>query len=387
MHLLVFQIKDPERFERVHGEAVVSVVREDVSRAFRAVADSLLRQHERTTEVLCPRFGTWLAAFELGRLEIRLEAEEQEASIARAGRELVRRMLQEQFGMAVAVRTDFRLAALMVEAPDLRPETLLRAAESGLERVPYAGYVPPALSREDFLGILDERRIDVHLQPIVSLDTLKPVGWEALARGPAGSPVREAGALFGAGSYFGLEKELDLACAAAALEWAPRLPPSGWLSVNMSPELAAEPALKELVGGQSDALLAREVLEITEHLPVASTAALSRAVEPFRERGARLALDDAGCGFFNMDMVRALRPDIVKICISVVRRLDSSPAVREAVQEMVWKITECGAAALGEGVEKPEQAEILKACGVKLAQGFLYARPRPAGEVLEALKA
>ena len=386
MYILVFEIKDPYRFERIHGEAVVATVREDVSQAFAVIARSLLKQHETLSGVLSPEFGVWMVPFALRELEIDVEPEEQRNSIARAGRDIVRRMLAEQFGMAVAIRTDFRLAVVPGEIESADPDLVLRMARKGIEALPYSSFAPPAISREEFLAVLDSRRIDLHLQPILALDTLRPVGFEALARGPLGSPVREAGPLFGAASYFGVEQELDLACVATALEWTERIPEPYWLSINMSPELLTGATLTSLLADQKDPnLLRRQVLELTEHLPIQSSLKIHQAVDSLRRRGARLALDDAGCGFFNMDMVRSLRPDIVKICISVVRRIDASPKVRDKVREMVKKMREYGATVLGEGVERPEQARTLVDCGAQLAQGFLYAKPRPAGEVLSSL--
>jgi EAL domain-containing protein (putative c-di-GMP-specific phosphodiesterase class I) len=184
-----------------------------------------------------------------------------------------------------------------------------------------------------------------------------------------------------------MEEELDLACVASALEWAPRIPAPYFLTINMSPELLTTSTLQRLIEEQPKAALERQVLELTEHLPIASSLRVHQAIAPLRNKGARVALDDAGCGFFNMEMVRALTPDIVKICITVVRRIESGPKVVSAVQEMVSKVTQAGAITLGEGVETKAQAVLLRDCGVKLVQGFLYAKPRPASIVLGELAA
>ena len=74
-------------------------------------------------------------------------------------------------------------------------------------------------------------------QPIVDLDTGHPVAYEALARGPQGSPLESPGALFGAAHELGIVAELDRACRSAAIEGAlaARLPPPQALFVNVEP--------------------------------------------------------------------------------------------------------------------------------------------------------
>jgi EAL domain-containing protein (putative c-di-GMP-specific phosphodiesterase class I) len=385
MYVLVFHLPDSDYFERLHGRAVIDVVSRDVTAAFEEVAKSLLVHHVILSPVKSPEFGLWLVPFEMGHPEIDFEAEEQQLAIAEAGRAMVRRMLQEQLGMGVAVRTEFRLAVLETELVSVDPSLMHDMLRPRLDQLPRSAFAPPKIAREQFMEILHGSRLDLHLQPIVALDGEQVVGFEALARGPVGSAVRDAGSLFGTASFYGMEEELDLACVAAALEWAPKVPKNYFLSINMSPELLSHSTLKRLIDKQPEKALERQVLELTEHLPIASSLKVHQAIAPLRGKGARLALDDAGCGFFNMEMVRALTPDIVKICITVVRRVDGNPKVGEAIREMVAKVTQTGAVALGEGVETKQQASLLREAGVSLAQGFLFARPRPAADVLGEL--
>ena len=102
------------------------------------------------------------------------------------------------------------------------------------------------------------------------------------------------------------------------------------------------------------------------------------------ELGAGLAVDDAGCGFFNMDTVRAVSPAIVKVCITVIRRMERGPRVTAALRRTVRAIREMGAAALAEGVETAAQERIARNCGFALAQGYRFGKPRPAGEALSS---
>lgn len=386
MYVLAFQLPEAASLERIHGPVVSDLVRQDVAEAFREIAGDLLHHHEALSGVLSPEFGTWLVPFEMGRPEIELEPREQCGAITQAAKGLVRRMLQDQLGMGVAVRTEFRVAVIETVPAVLDGDLLLERLRGQLEGLPRSAFAQPKIRRAEFMEIIHGGRIDLHLQPILSLEPERIVGFEALARGPEGSAVREAGPLFGAAAYFGMEAELDLACVASALEWAPRIPKPYWLSINMSPELLTQATLQRLIDAQADAsLFERQVFELTEHLPIHSSLKVHRAVAPFRERGARLAIDDAGSGFFNMETIRALQPDIVKIAMTIVRRIDEPDGTADSVRALVRKVQEAGAVALGEGVERRSQADALKACGVRLAQGFMWSKPRPAAQVLADL--
>ncbi|MFC1680066.1 EAL domain-containing protein [Elusimicrobiota bacterium] len=386
MKSLVLQILDPSRLERVHGDRTMRVVQEDIRKSFWSIANMLLQHHRVLKSFSFPRFGTWLVNFATGDREILTDSQEQEESLLEAGKRMTRKMLEEELGTGVAARIEFRLGILGEEVASDDLDRIYEVAWPSICALPATNQSPPEITRDALLEIIREKRLSIHLQPIVSLRTAAVVGFEALVRGPEGSSVQFPGPLFRAASYHGLEDELDLGCAAAALEWEQRIPDPLWLSFNVGSELAATPKLRQLLEDpQRAGALRGKVMEVTEIMPIASPSALRRALDAFRTRGLRVALDDTGCGFFNMKMVRSLQPDIVKLCITVVRRLEKSPAIVEACRELVREVGKRGAVALGEGVERPEQGEILKACGVELAQGFLYAKPRPAAEVLANL--
>ena len=385
MWVLVLSLKDSESLERLHGPAVVESAQQDVARSFRDIASHLLQQHELLTGILSPGFGTWLVPFRMLDLELEIDPQEQASSIAYAGQELVRKMLQDLFGIATGTRMSFKLAVLETWDSLLDPGSLLEEVREGLESQPFASQAPPKVTREQLEELIHARRIDLHLQTIVSLKDRRVVGCEALARGPLGSPVREAVDLFAAASAHGLQEELELACVAAALEWAPRLPSGLWMSVNIGPELIAKATVHDMVALQVPALVGAEVFELTEHLPVESSLRLHQAVEPLRSLGVRLALDDAGSGFFNMGMVRAMRPDIVKLCYAIISRIGRHPEAEARIVDMIRKLGLCGCEILGEGIETEHQARVLKDAGVTLGQGFLFSRPRPAAEVVVEL--
>jgi EAL domain-containing protein (putative c-di-GMP-specific phosphodiesterase class I) len=97
--------------------------------------------------------------------------------------------------------------------------------------------------------------------------------------------------------------------------------------------------------------------------------------------GIRLALDDTGCGFAHLDTVKMLHPHFVKLCITVTRLLGRNPELEKDIQKTVDIIHDLDGEVVGEGVERKEQAEILKKHNVSYAQGYYYSHPRHFSEL------
>ena len=380
-HWLYFRLHGADRFAAIHGAAIVDVAGADMSRRFGVLSRDLLRQHHVLSDPQSPAFGTWLAPFELVRLEIDAGEAEQLESIVRAGRELARTIVEEELGSAVALYA--RLEVGTLETPGTPSD--LPAWEDRLGSL--SETVKPltageAVAERKELHRIIAHRVDIMLQAIVSLETRDPVAFEALARGPSGGPWREPDRLFDAAARCGVRPELELNCLDSAVALVRRLPDSCRLAINLSPDLFSAPAVQLLA--EVPGLPERLILEITEHLPIPAPARLLEEMRVFSRNGAKIALDDAGCGFLNMDLVRALKPDIVKLCITVTRRIGKGRAILEEIRKTVSAIRAEGAEVLAEGVEDETQARLARECGCSLAQGFYFAKPRTLAEILAA---
>jgi EAL domain-containing protein (putative c-di-GMP-specific phosphodiesterase class I) len=374
-YALYLRLEETARLERIHGPELLTAVRADIDRAFKALADSVLRPHAPLGPIRSARFGLWWAPFELKPQEIAADPEEQKESIAAAADEMARSMLREQLGEAVAMNLHVDLGILPVDGSG--PEEL----DARIDALP-RGAALPVVGPQRFRDVLDNRRFDIHLQPIVSLATSQPVGYEALVRGHADTGVSRPDHLFAAAAYYGLRPELELACAEEALLRCAGLPATHWLSVNLSPELFDAPSLRHILSTQGRP--SRTIFEVTEHLPL-DWKVLTENSARLRSAGSGLAVDDAGCGYANMGLIHASKPEIVKLCITVVRRLEHGPQVLAAVRTTVSAIQAAGALALAEGVETEEQARLARVIGCDLAQGYLFGRARPAELVLAEL--
>jgi EAL domain-containing protein (putative c-di-GMP-specific phosphodiesterase class I) len=215
-----------------------------------------------------------------------------------------------------------------------------------------------------------DHRLRMALQPVVDLRTGALWGLEALAR--FGSGEQGPGHWFGEADRLGLRCDLEVAAARSALAHLTDLPGTLRLSVNISPEA--------LLGGDLDEDLARTdvshlVLEVTEHAIVGDYPRLREALEPLRARGMLVAVDDAGAGYASFRHIVRLRPDVIKIDLSLIRDIDSDPVCQSLVTSLVGFAASTGSGLIAEGVETPAELEMLARLGVPSAQGFLLAEP------------
>jgi EAL domain-containing protein (putative c-di-GMP-specific phosphodiesterase class I) len=117
------------------------------------------------------------------------------------------------------------------------------------------------------------------------------------------------------------------------------------------------------------------VLEITEHSAVADYAKISRSLEALRRRGLRIAVDDAGAGYASLRHILNLRPDLIKLDISLTRRIDRDDARRALASALIGFARVTSSEIIAEGVETASELKALKALGAGKAQGFHLGKP------------
>jgi EAL domain-containing protein (putative c-di-GMP-specific phosphodiesterase class I) len=221
--------------------------------------------------------------------------------------------------------------------------------------------------------MLDEETFAVVVQPIADLRTGRVVGVEALSRFNA-APDRPPDGWFAEAKEVGLALELELKTVRRALELVAKLPRDMYLAVNLSPDTIASPRFGELMDGIPPD---RIVLEVTEHAPVEDYEVLAKALDPFRARGCRLAVDDAGAGFASFRHILRLNPDVIKLDMTLTRNIDHDPARRALASGLISFASDLGAKIIAEGIENTSELGALRVLGVGLGQGYYLGRPEP----------
>lgn len=227
--------------------------------------------------------------------------------------------------------------------------------------------------------MIDGSRRTTALQPIVSLATGQPVGYEALSRFTDihGGPLRPD-LVFAEATRLELGVRLEQAALASALEFLPRIREPQYLSVNLSPAALADPATHDLLGTVP---AHRLLVEITEHDAVLDYPALARLTEHLRERGIRLAVDDAGSGYASLQHITQLHPDVIKLDIAFVRHVDTDLNRRAIARALIAYAAETGASLVAEGIETVGERDQLVDLGAPLGQGYLLGRPQRADDL------
>ncbi len=222
----------------------------------------------------------------------------------------------------------------------------------------------------DLTRVLATASIRMAFQPIVSLKTRDSIGFEALARFPDEAVVSPK-AWFDAARVEGRTSELEMLAARAALGHLDELPRDVFVALNVSPTTASSPELQELLEPSAE----RVVLEIKEGETATDGALFTERVAELRERGVRIAVDDAGLADVSLRYTLDVRPDIIKLDTDVTRGVDLEPVKQAIVMAFSSVAAQTGALSLAEGIETEQELKMLLSLDVEAGQGYLLGRP------------
>ncbi|MEX0795997.1 MAG: EAL domain-containing protein, partial [Acidimicrobiia bacterium] len=233
---------------------------------------------------------------------------------------------------------------------------------------------PDGPTRTDIADIIDRGGPEMVFQPIMDIRThasgeATTVGYEALARFPLASPPE----WLEAAGHAGKRLELELAAIAAAVAaFAPADQP-GFLTVNLSDQTLLSSDLLPVLEGMEIGLT---VVELSEVALIKSYEATSRAMEALRDRGVRLAIDNVGAGEIDLWSILRLKPEMIKIDMSLVRGIDSTPTNRALIRGLASMANDLGIMVIAEGIEKAEERDLVIESGIEFGQGYLLGKPQ-----------
>lgn len=244
--------------------------------------------------------------------------------------------------------------------------------------------------RQDF----SQDKLQLWYQPQIALDTNKVIGMEALLRWPTEQGGFISPAVFiPLAEYSGLIVEIGAWVIQQACQQIKLLQSHGLMNlriaVNVSMPQFRNPLFVQSVidcierFGVAPELLE---LEITESVVMDEPKMVIDALNRLKGYGIKVAIDDFGIGFSSLSYLQQLPLDRIKVDRAFIRDLaePNGTVIAETIINLGKKL---GLATIAEGIETPEQADVVRAMGCEEVQGFLYAKPMPTKALLEFLKA
>jgi EAL domain-containing protein (putative c-di-GMP-specific phosphodiesterase class I) len=214
--------------------------------------------------------------------------------------------------------------------------------------------------------------------PILDLNANAVWGYEALVRGIAGE---SAGAVLSNVTEDN-RYAFDQACRVKAIELAGEKMPAGSdakLSINFMPNAVYEPSAcirSSLAAAKRVGFDPRRLMfEFTENEHMSDTSHVERVIAEYKRMGFATALDDFGAGYAGLSLLAQFQPDIIKIDMELIRDIEASPARQSIVRGVLAIARDLDITVIAEGIETEAELGILRDAGVRLFQGFLFARP------------
>ena len=219
--------------------------------------------------------------------------------------------------------------------------------------------------------------ISMAFQPIVDVEARRVFAQEALVRGAEGQGAGFVLSQISDDSRYAF----DQLCRTTAIGLASRLglaDRDALLSINFLPNAVYEPTacIRQtlLAAGRARFPLENILFEFTESERV-DTAHLLGILHAYRDIGFKTAIDDFGSGYAGLTLLAAFQPDVVKIDMGLVRGIDADAPRRAIVRNVVRMMDDLGIEVICEGVETTDEYRCLRDLGVRLMQGYLFAKP------------
>lgn len=231
---------------------------------------------------------------------------------------------------------------------------------------------------DEIISALDENRMHLVLQPIISSKTGKADVYECLMRmtKPDGTVV-SAGEFIEVAEQLGLSRMVDRRSLELAVDLLRKHPDLN-VSLNVSALTASDHdwvvALHKLTGGKRE-LTSRLIVEITETVAIHDLDQTVAFVDTVKELGCRVAIDDFGAGYTSFKNLKLLNVDMVKIDGAFVKNLVEETSDQVFIRTMVEIAREFNLLTVAEWVGDQKTVDFLRDAGITYLQGFHFGRP------------
>jgi len=379
--VLCLNIVKYSKIEEIYGWEVFDEVMRQAAMALEHITGAELRDSDIVAELMIsgnafvvllspPRTSEFMVSEHLTRLARRVEAR-----VSEALREALEPAVFLKFGCYVG-------AATVRHDPKMRLERIVHEAlDLALTQADSREAVDAEARRNRLRDIIDAEEIRTFVHPVMDLRDRTVIGYEALTRGPEGGEFERPDKLFKIAYDADLVLKLERLCRRKALEVAHAMPKDRLMFINIEPEAVADPELRDVMFSslvkESELTPQHIVLEITERTAITDFAAFRSTLEYLRMLGFAVAVDDAGAGYGSLQCLAEVKPEWLKIDISLTRGVDTDEVRQQLIMSLVTFAERMGVKLIAEGIETAEQLAKLQELGVIYGQGFLFTRPVP----------
>ena len=227
--------------------------------------------------------------------------------------------------------------------------------------------------------IIKNQDISIVFQPIIKLKNGEIIGYEALSRGPANSPLHYPDKLFAAAEDNNRPWDLESLCRIKAIEKSGGLHKNKFLFLNVDPLIFKDDKFK--IGFTKEFLSKNNmspdsiIFEITEKTAIEDYKSFRVALNNYVNQGYKIAIDDTGAGYSGLKTLAETKPHYIKIDMELVRDIDKDTFKQEIMKTFVSLSNATNMKLIAEGVETKEELETLINLGVYAGQGYYILRP------------
>lgn len=264
-----------------------------------------------------------------------------------------------------------RADAMLYQQKALGESGVMVYPEGDDHRVPIEVVIHTELSR-----VIDTKKLDIALQPIIRMNTARVLGFEALVRWthPSYGPIRPD-QFIPLAERSGLIRILDACVIEKTAQLFDLIDDDQYISINLSSASLSMLEQNEVLMNLAHRMGERLCVEVTERSMVANFELASKALQRLRELGVKVFLDDFGTGYSSLSYLHKLPVDTLKIDQSFIRNLSANTPEESLVRTIAALAASLDLDVIAEGVETFEQQCQLQALGLQKAQGYLYGKP------------
>ncbi|WP_251549986.1 EAL domain-containing protein [Neobacillus muris] len=227
--------------------------------------------------------------------------------------------------------------------------------------------------------IISQRNIRLMAQPIIDVATNEVRAWEMLTRGPKGTSLESPLSLFTVAKQTGTLYKLELMVIEKTFEQIRATRCRQDIFINCTPVTLANIRftrdIQKLMQKFSTILPKQITIEVTENDSIDGLKNFIYNIKKLRIMGFRIAIDDTGAGYSNLNTISEIMPDVIKIDRSLIQNIDKNTVKESILKGLMLVAKEAGSLVVAEGIESEAEAYVLSRNRVDLAQGFFYSPP------------